>query len=95
MSAAPVTGIPYQPVTIVDAKSGEILYVYNAIVDLNLSQVYPTNPVKSPQLADVTLPVGDHGVDWSTPLVFPGLRTGERLRRTTTLPPRAAAGMAL
>jgi len=58
MSASPVTGIPYQPVTIVDAKSGEILYVYNAIVDLNLSQVYPTNPVKSPQLADVTLPVG-------------------------------------
>ncbi len=38
----------------------------------------------------VTVPVGDHGVDWSTALVFPGLRKGERLRRTTTLPPRAA-----
>ncbi len=57
MSATPVMGIPYQPVTIVDAKSGDILFVYNAIVDLNASQVYPTNPVKSPTLADVTLPV--------------------------------------
>src|SRR5205085_1775895 len=38
----------------------------------------------------VTLPVDDHGVDWSTPLVFPGLRNGERLRRNTSLPPRAA-----
>lgn len=57
MSGTPVVGIPYQPVTVVDAKSGEILFVYNAIVDLNLSQVYATNPVKSPALQDVTLPV--------------------------------------
>lgn len=58
MGAEPLVGIPYQPVAIVDAKSGEILYVYNAIVDLNVSQVYASNPVKSPQLVDVTLPVG-------------------------------------
>ena len=58
LGAAPIMGFGYQPVTVVDAKSGDVLLVYNAIVDLNLSQVYPTNPVKSPQLADVTLPVG-------------------------------------
>ncbi|MBO9533030.1 MAG: hypothetical protein J7513_08660 [Solirubrobacteraceae bacterium] len=28
-------------------------------------------------------------VDWSQALTFPGLKTGEKMRRTTTLPPRA------
>ncbi|MEP6954785.1 MAG: penicillin-binding transpeptidase domain-containing protein [Solirubrobacteraceae bacterium] len=37
----------------------------------------------------VELPVGDGGVDWSTALVFPGLRKGEKLGRTTRMPPRA------
>lgn len=58
MSATPLPGIPYLPVTIVDAKSGDVIYRYNAILDLNAAQVYPSNPVKSPQLVDVTLPVG-------------------------------------
>jgi cell division protein FtsI/penicillin-binding protein 2 len=35
------------------------------------------------------LPVGDAGVNWSTDLVFPGLRKGEKLGRTTRMPPRA------
>jgi len=30
------------------------------------------------------------GVDWSPALLFPGLSRGERLRRTTQMPPRAA-----
>lgn len=32
---------------------------------------------------------GRETVDWSSALIFPGLRNGERLRRETTLPPRA------
>jgi penicillin-binding protein A len=34
--------------------------------------------------------VGGAGVDWSSLLVYPGLRKGEKLRRETELPPRAA-----
>jgi cell division protein FtsI/penicillin-binding protein 2 len=42
----------------------------------------------------VRLPAGDRaaggdGVDWRPDLVFPGLRPGETLRRTTVMPPRA------
>jgi penicillin-binding protein A len=33
---------------------------------------------------------GGRGVEWSGALVFPGLRPGERLNRTTRMPPRAA-----
>jgi cell division protein FtsI/penicillin-binding protein 2 len=33
---------------------------------------------------------GDEGIEWRANLVFPGLRRGERLSRTTELPPRAA-----
>jgi MYXO-CTERM domain-containing protein len=58
MSAAPIPGVPYEPVTVVDAKTGDIIYHYNAIVDLDLSKVFPTNPVKSPDVVQVTLPVG-------------------------------------
>ncbi|MEA2382918.1 MAG: penicillin-binding protein [Solirubrobacteraceae bacterium] len=36
----------------------------------------------------VRVPVTDTGVDWSHDLVFPGLRRGEKLTRTTRLPPR-------
>src|SRR5919199_1315538 len=43
----------------------------------------------------IRLPAGDReaggdGVDWAPELVFPGLRPGEALRRTTVMPPRAA-----
>lgn len=53
-----IPGLPYQPVTIVDAGSGDVIYVYNAAVALNESAVFPSNPEKSPELATVTLPVG-------------------------------------
>ncbi|MDO9353456.1 MAG: penicillin-binding transpeptidase domain-containing protein [Solirubrobacteraceae bacterium] len=43
---------------------------------------------------DLFLPVvkdeEKRAVDWSQALSFPGLRAGEKLRRTTTLPPRAS-----
>jgi peptidoglycan glycosyltransferase len=38
----------------------------------------------------VRVPVAEEGVDWSHDLVFPGLRRGEKLTRTTRLPPRAS-----
>jgi peptidoglycan glycosyltransferase len=38
---------------------------------------------------EVLVPATDAGVDWSRALAFPGLAAGERLRRVTTLPPRA------
>jgi peptidoglycan glycosyltransferase len=38
----------------------------------------------------VRVPASSDGVDWSHDLVFPGLRRGEKLTRTTRLPPRAA-----
>jgi penicillin-binding protein A len=38
----------------------------------------------------VRVPASADGVDWSHDLVFPGLRRGEKLTRTTRLPARAA-----
>jgi len=43
----------------------------------------------------LAVPTGDRseggkGVDWSSQLVFPGLKPGEKLKRTTELPPRGA-----
>jgi len=44
---------------------------------------------------NLVIPTGDRkdagpGVDWRAELVYPGLRRGEKLRRETSLPPRAA-----
>jgi len=58
IDTAPLPGVPYLPVTIVDAQTGEIVLMYNAIKFINQAKVYPSNPVKSPGLIDVTLPVG-------------------------------------
>jgi penicillin-binding protein A len=41
-----------------------------------------------PVSGSVRVPVGDAGIDWSHDLVFPGLRRGEKLTRSTRLPPR-------
>jgi peptidoglycan glycosyltransferase len=38
---------------------------------------------------EVLVPSTDAGVQWSRALAFPGLAAGERLRRVTTMPPRA------
>jgi MYXO-CTERM domain-containing protein len=51
----PLVGIPYAPVYVLDAQTGETVVRYNALVELNQAQLYPTNPVKSPGLIDVTL----------------------------------------
>lgn len=57
VDAAPIAGLPYQPVVIVDAQTGEVILKYNAITSA-MAKVYASNPVKSPSLVDVTLPVG-------------------------------------
>src|SRR3954469_11937084 len=44
--------------------------------------------VWGPVRGTVRVPVTKEGVDWSHDLVFPGLRRGEKLTRTTRLPPR-------
>jgi len=58
LAPAAIPGVPYAPVVIVDAASGEVLVHYNSVVHLDQANVYPTNPVKSPDLIPVTLPVG-------------------------------------
>ena len=58
VDAAAISGFSYQPVVIVDARTGEVIVKYNAITSLNAAKVYASNPLKSPALIDVTLPVG-------------------------------------
>lgn len=55
----PSFGLPYAPVTVVDAKMGGVIAHYNAAVSLHQAEVFPSNPVKSPQLTSVTLPLPD------------------------------------
>lgn len=61
--------IPYAPAVVVDAKTGELIVRYNAAVSVHQAQVYPTNPVKSPQLQTVTLPLPDGATTLSNPLI--------------------------
>lgn len=62
VAPAAFPGSPYVPVVVVDAGTGEVIVHYNAVVGLDQAKVYPTNPVKSPALAAVTLPVGASAV---------------------------------
>lgn len=59
VSPTPVLGIPYVPVVVVDAKSGEVLLHYNNVVHAGESnaRMYPSNPVKSPELQDIFIDV--------------------------------------
>lgn len=69
VSASAIPGVPYQPVTVIDAKQGDILYVYNAIVALNAARIFPSNPVKSPDLVVVSLPVSEGATTLTNDLV--------------------------
>ncbi len=51
-------GIPWAPVVLVDARSARLLGGWNAAVSAGAAKVYPANPVASPNLVDVVLPVG-------------------------------------
>jgi len=52
----PIPGVPFAPIVMVDAKSGEVIIRWNTVVHAN-ANVYPSNPTKSPALKEVTLPL--------------------------------------
>ncbi len=67
-------------------RSGEIEKDSNTVsVPLNV-----TTKAFGSHRDSIQLPVSDGGVEWSPALVFPGLKPGEQLSRTTELPERAA-----
>ena len=51
--------IPYAPVVIVDAETGQVLTVRNMVQYKNLANVNEFNPVSSPTTIEVTLPIDD------------------------------------
>jgi len=59
VAPTPIPGTPYMPVVVVDAKTGEVLLHYNAVRHLNEAKMYPSNPVKSPDLVDIVVPVAE------------------------------------
>jgi MYXO-CTERM domain-containing protein len=58
VAADAMLGVPHRPLTVVDAQTGAVLSVHETVLELNLADIYPSNPVKSPTLETVTLPVG-------------------------------------
>ncbi|MCA9599237.1 MAG: M36 family metallopeptidase [Myxococcales bacterium] len=56
--SARLSGVPWVPVVIIDAQSGERIAAWNAARFAGAAKVYASNPVASPSLMDVTLPVG-------------------------------------
>jgi hypothetical protein len=69
VDSAALPGVPYLPVVVVDAQSGEILFHTNTVESLNQANVFPSNPVKSPDLIPATLPVGEGKVTLENTLV--------------------------
>lgn len=67
--ARPLHAGAYAPFVVVDAKTGKIIVRYNAALTVHQAQVYPTNPVKSPAVAPVTVPLPNGATTISTPLV--------------------------
>jgi MYXO-CTERM domain-containing protein len=53
----PVPGVALAPRIVVDAQTAQILEARDLVVFAGKSKVYATNPVASPSLIDVTLPV--------------------------------------
>ncbi|UQA62635.1 MYXO-CTERM sorting domain-containing protein [Polyangium aurulentum] len=64
-SRAGITGLtgpdgriaPYAPYVVVDAQTGKVIVRYNAALTVHQASVYPSNPVKSPGLTKVTVPL--------------------------------------
>jgi MYXO-CTERM domain-containing protein len=52
-----IPGIPTAPRVMVDALTGDVLEARDLVVFKNAAKVHPSNPVKSPSVVDVTLPV--------------------------------------
>lgn len=51
--------IPYAPVVIVDALTGQVITVHNLVRYKNLANLHEFNPISSPDLSEVTLPIDD------------------------------------
>jgi hypothetical protein len=69
VSDRPVAELPWAPVVVVDARTGEVIVRYNAAHAFGAAKMYPTNPVKSPDLADVMLPLTEGATTLSNTLV--------------------------
>ena len=50
-------GLPTSPRIVVDAQSGELIEARDLVVFLDQTSMYATNPVKSPTLSNVALPI--------------------------------------
>lgn len=61
--------LPFAPLRAVDAKTGEVLARVNRVAFLNQAEVWPDNPVTSPDLVTVTLPVTAASTVLASPLV--------------------------
>ena len=54
--------VPYVPVVVIDAETGRVVAQENAVRFKNLAKVHKFNPVSTPTLDEVTLPVKDPNV---------------------------------
>ncbi len=53
--AGSFTALPFRPVALIDAHTGEVVRTWDAAGTLQQAKVYAENPVKTPTLSDVTL----------------------------------------
>ncbi len=51
--------LPYVPLVVVDATTGDVLSFQNLVRHKNLARSFEFNPVSTPDLIDVTLPIDD------------------------------------
>ncbi|MBI5528698.1 MAG: hypothetical protein HY897_20400 [Deltaproteobacteria bacterium] len=51
--------VPYAPIVVVDAANGRVIYFENMVRFKNLWKGYEFNPISTPNLIDITLPIPD------------------------------------
>jgi MYXO-CTERM domain-containing protein len=61
--------VPYAPYVVVDAQTGKVIVRYNAVLTMHQASVYPSNPIKSPALTKVTVPLPDGAMTVSNNLI--------------------------
>lgn len=57
----PPLHVPYAPFVIVDADRGSVLHFEDLVRFHGAARVFPVNPVRTPQLSEVSLPVPESG----------------------------------
>jgi MYXO-CTERM domain-containing protein len=55
----PIAALPFAPVVVLDAQTGELMVRFDAARAKNKAKVYATNPIKSPDLIDVDVNPSD------------------------------------